>query len=107
LIGAPPATDDRVFGRIKIKMIAGVAWRGAPIRQGEVVELVSERGSWLSFPCPSTNNIGIRGCPKSGDLVGYVEDNCAEQWEKLSSAHEDNISLARYSMIDSRHRSAW
>jgi hypothetical protein len=85
LIGAPPAKDDRIFGRIKIALIAGIAWRSVPIRQLQVVELASEPGSWLApYPCASTNNIGIRGCPKPGDLVGYVEDVCAEQWEKLT-----------------------
>jgi hypothetical protein len=96
--GLPPELDNRIFGRVRVRMIAGAAWlapkspseRGEQIRVGQFVDLVSEHGSWdpqKRMPgCPTSNNIGIRGCPKVGDLVAYVEDNCAQQWENLGPA---------------------
>jgi hypothetical protein len=99
LIGLlPPDTDDRIFGRVRVRMIAGAAWhgpkspreQGEPIRVGQSVDLVSEHGSWnpqKTMPgCKLSNITFIRGCPKVGDLVAYLEGKCAEQWENLGSA---------------------
>jgi hypothetical protein len=98
LLGVPLDMDPRIFGQVRVRMIAGVAWlapkspreQGEPIRVGQSVNLLSEHGSWDPYQrlprCATSNNIFIRGCPKVGDLVAYVEDECAQQWENLSDA---------------------
>jgi hypothetical protein len=65
--------DNRIFGWIKTSVIAGVVWRRRPYRAGEDVYVKSN----------SENDVGIRGCPKLGDVIGYVEEDYAQMWEKI------------------------
>lgn len=65
--------DNRIFGKIEVYVLAGVMCRELTCREGESVKVDSE----------PYNDYGIRGCPKEGDLVGYVEYDYAPIWEKL------------------------
>ena len=66
--------DNRIHGRIKVEVLTGIMWRRRPYRAGETVLVESSQLS---------GDEGIRGCPKPGDIVGYVEYPYSQLWEKI------------------------
>jgi hypothetical protein len=74
--------DNRIHGSLKVEVLTGIMWNERPFRAGEIVFVKSD---------PS-NIIAIRGCPKRGDVVGYVEYTSAELWERISSPAQQAVS---------------